>query len=307
MRAAQSAATPHNTSFPRRTMNSRTTTRTISRSRTVAFVLALLPLTGAAVVAWAALVLALAGSPAHAQDRPLLTPFSTAPAAQPPVPWRFSTLPRKERTQFDIVQQDGRKVLKVETDDAYGNLVHPVMVPLQADTTLAWRWRVDAFVAGADLHTRAGDDGAAKVCVSFDLPVERLSFGERAKLALARSTTGEDVPSETLCYVWDQKEPKGTSLASAFTQRIRMIVLESGAAAPGTWLPERRNLLADYRRVFGDEAGDTVPDVVAVAISADADNTHGHGLAFFSDFDLRLGAAAHNASAPAPARTPTAD
>ncbi len=286
-------------------MTSRTTTRTISaisRWRQAAFAL---PLAGAVVLAWAA-VLTLAAPAAHAQGRPLLTPFSTAPGAQPPVPWRFTTLPRKERTHFDIVPLDGRQVLKAETDDAYGNLVHPVMVPLQADTTLAWRWRVDAFVAGADLRTRAGDDGAAKVCVFFDLPVERLSFGERAKLALARSATGEDVPSETLCYVWDQKEAKGTALASAFTQRIRMIVLESGAAAPGTWLPERRNLLADYRRVFGDEAGDTVPDVVAVAVSADADNTHGHGLAFFSDFDLRMGAA-HNASAPAPARNPAAN
>ena len=52
-------------------------------------------------------------------------------------------------------------------------------------------------------------------------------------------------------------------------------------------MSERRNLLADYRRVFGDEAGDTTPDVVAVAISADADNTQGHGLAYFSDLDLR--------------------
>jgi hypothetical protein len=62
---------------------------------------------------------------------------------------------------------------------------------------------------------------------------------------------------------------------------------------------ERRNLLADYRRAFGEEAGTTMPDVVAVAISADADNTRGHGIAYFSDLDLRAGPAAQAAANPA--------
>lgn len=225
---------------------------------------------------------------AQAQDANRLVPFSRAQDGQPPAPWRFTTLPHKPPTRFDVTQQDGQRVLKVEADQSYGNLVHPTQVALGPTTSLAWRWRVDAFVQGADLRTRAGDDGAAKLCVFFDLPVERLPFGERARLALARSSTGEDIPSEALCYVWDNKEARDTLLVNAFTQRMRMIVLESGAAsAAGGWVTERRNLLADYRKAFGNEAGDTLPDVVAVAVSADADNTHGHGLAYFADLDLR--------------------
>jgi len=245
-------------------------------------------------------VLWMASAPAHAGDTAGLTPFSSARGAQAPEPWRFTSLPNKTPTRFEVVQQGGQRVLKVEADESYGNLVHATQAPLNASTTLAWRWRVDTFVQDADLRTRAGDDGAAKVCVFFDFPADRLSFGERTRLALARRTTGEDVPSEALCYVWDNKEAKGTALVNAFTKRMRMVVLESGpAAAPGTWMSERRNLLADYRRVFGDEAGDTLPDVVAVAISADADNTRGHGLAYFSDIDLRSIASTRSAAAPA--------
>jgi len=67
-----------------------------------------------------------------------------------------------------------------------------------------------------------------------------------------------------------------------------MDVLESGATdKAGGWLTERRNLLTDYKRAFGAEAGDTVPDVVGVAIQADADNTKAHGISYFSDVDLR--------------------
>jgi hypothetical protein len=235
----------------------------------------------------AAAALWMAVSSARAEDANL-TAFSTAPPGPAPAPWHFSTLPNKKPTTFEVLRQDGRTVLQVQADDSYGNLVHPVHVALDAGTALAWRWRVERFVEGADLRSRLRDDGAAKLCVFFDLPTGLLPFGERARLALARSATGEDVPSEALCYVWDEKEAQGASMANAFTQRIRMVVLESGpTAVPGTWLSEHRNLLADYQSAFGREAGGLQPDVVGVAISADADNTGGHGLAYFADLDLQ--------------------
>jgi hypothetical protein len=256
----------------------------------------------------AALALWLAAPAAHA-DELTVTPFSSARGAQAPQPWRFTSLPNKTPTRFEVVQEGAQKVLKVEADQSYGNLVHATRVPLNASTTLAWRWRVDTFVEDANLRTRAGDDGAAKLCVFFDFPAERLSFGERTRLALARRTTGEEVPSEALCYVWDKKEAKGTALVNAFTQRMRMVVLESGPAADrSAFVSERRSLLADYKRAFGDEAGDALPDVVAVAVSADADNTQGHGLAYFTDIDLRSFATTRSAGfGPPPARAGSAE
>ena len=240
-----------------------------------------------------------------ADDAPVLTPFSGAQGVQAPQPWRFTTLPNKAATRFEVVQEDGKRVLKVDSDQSYGNLVHAAHLPLNSNATLAWRWRVDEFVQDANLRTRAGDDGAAKVCVFFDFPTDKLPVSERTRLALARKATGEDVPSEAVCYVWDNKEAKGTALTNAFTKRVRMIVLESGPASkPGTWVAERRNLLADYRRAFGDEAGDTAPDIVAVAISADSDNTHGHGVAYFSDLDLH-GAPSTQEAASQPKDKPT--
>jgi hypothetical protein len=261
-----------------------------------------------ALPAVAAAALLCAAPHAGAQDKSLLTPFSGATGAQPAAPWHFTTLPNKSPTRFEVEQLDGQHVLKVEADNSYGNLVHPARVELDDKATLAWRWRVDTFVEGADLRTRAGDDGAAKICVFFDFPLDRLSVGERTRLALARRATGEAVPTETLCYVWDNKEAKGNEFENAFTKRIHMMVLESGAAAKaGSWTSERRNLLADYKRAFGEEAGDIRPDVTAVAVSADADNTHAHGLAYFSDLDLRGNPpppAAAAPAAPAPAERP---
>jgi hypothetical protein len=276
-----------------------------TRTRTTAFQ----PPWAALALPFVAALLCVAAPAAHADDAATVTPFSSARGTQAPDAWRFTSLPNKTPTRFEVVELGGQRVLKVEADQSYGNLVHATKVPLNKTTTLAWHWRVDEFVQDADLRTRAGDDGAAKVCVFFNFPTDRLSLGDRTRLALARRATGEDVPSETLCYVWDNKEPKGSTLVNAFTTRIRMVVLESGPSAghatgEGAWVSEHRNLLADYRRAFGDEAGDIMPDVVAVAISADADNTHGHGLAYFTDIDLR-GTAAPERSAGTPTERPT--
>ena len=163
----------------------------------------------------------------EAAEVPILTPFATAPGPQPPSPWHFTTLPNKAPTRFEVVELDGHRVLRVESDQSYGNLVHRVRVPLDSAASLAWRWRVDRLVQGADLRSRSGDDAAAKVCVFFDFPEDQLSLLERAGLAMARSVTGEDVPSEALCYVWDNRLPRGSLLPNAFTRRIRMLVLES--------------------------------------------------------------------------------
>lgn len=237
-----------------------------------------------ALVAGMVLVLS-AARPAHADDQQL-TAFSSAATGEPPAAWRFATLPKKQPTKFTITELGGARVLKVEADDSYGNLVHGLHLQIGERGTLSWRWRVDKLVGDADLKTRSGDDSPAKLCVFFAFDAAQLSFAERTRLAVAHSISGQDVPSETLCYVWDNKLPAGTDIVNAFTKRIRMVVLDSGSAKLGQWVTQRRTLAADYLRLFGDEAGGKVPEVVGVAISADADNTHGQALSYFGDVTL---------------------
>jgi len=237
-------------------------------------------------IAVAAALGSAATARAAGDDTAAITAFSSAPLGEPPAAWHFATLPRKTPTRFTVVDLDGKHVLKVEASDSYGNLVHGVHIQPTPRVWLAWRWRVDSLVADADINTRSGDDAAAKMCVSFNFDAANLPLGERTKLSIARSTTGEDVPTETLCYVWDNKLPRDTALVNAFTKRMRFIVIQSGAERIGQWIAERRDLIADYKRVFADESGGKVPEIISVSISADADNTHGHGLAYFEDISV---------------------
>jgi len=242
---------------------------------------------------WPGLVAAmLAGAvwgTAHAaDDAPVsaIAAFSAAPVGDAPAAWKFATLPNKSPTRFAVTDLSGSRVLKVEADSSYGNLVHALRTPSSDKTTVSWRWRVDKLVEEADLKVKSGEDSAAKLCLFFAFDSAKLPFGERTKLALAQSVSGQDVPTETLCYVWDNKLPVDTGLASPFTKRIRYIVLETGNARLGQWVTHKRNVGADYQRMFGDESGGKYPEITGVAVSADADNTRGRSLAYFGDVTL---------------------
>jgi len=88
-----------------------------------------------------------------------------------------------------------------------------------------------------------------------------------------------DVPLAALCYVWDGKAAAGTSVWSAFTDRVRVIVAESGGANLGKWVTIRRDVAADFRAAFGEEP----PDISGVVLATDTDNTGESATAFYGD------------------------
>lgn len=224
-----------------------------------------------------ALLLVASTGAAGAAD---LTPVA-GPSAEPPAPWHVVGLPvaGKPLTRFTVEESAGRRALRVEAESSYANLVHPLSPPVTDRKHLAWQWRVELLNQAADLHEKQGDDATLKVCVAFDLAADAVPLLERPALAVARSRSSEPVPNATICYVWDDKLPIGTTLDSAFTRRVRYVVVESGDTGARDWHEEKRDVAADFVRLFGKESA-AVPAIVDVLIGADADNTKGHSIGF---------------------------
>ncbi|MEP7303604.1 MAG: DUF3047 domain-containing protein [Caldimonas sp.] len=232
-----------------------------------------------------ALALLAAAVPALVAAEPLLEPFA-AKGSVPAPPWHVVGLPRQSKpfTQFSVVDIDGVRGLRIEAIESYGNLVHPLRFG-GSSAHLAWQWRIERPIETADLHSRGGDDTAVKVCVSFDLPIENISFGDRQVLRFARATSADPVPGATVCYVWDAHLAAGAMLDNAFTRRIRYVVVRGGTMPLHKWMSERRDLAADFNRLFGAEI-DHMPPIVAIAVGADSDNTHTHSLAYVASLVL---------------------
>jgi len=228
---------------------------------------------------------ALAAAVAAGAAEPLLQPFAGAGSA-PAAPWAVIGLPHQSKpfTRFSVVDLDGHRALRVEAESSYGNLVHPLHRAM-ASAHLSWQWRVDEMNPRADLHERQGDDTTLKVCVMWDLPIDRVPFLERQVLRAARSHSDIELPAATVCYVWDPVLPVGTHLDSPFTRRLRYLVLRSGQDPLHHWTAERRDVAADFLALFGDEAT-SLPPIAGVAVGADTDNTRSHSVAYAADVSL---------------------
>jgi hypothetical protein len=213
-----------------------------------------------------------------------IAPFSAGPPGSLDTPWREVTLSGIKPAVISLVAEEGATVLRVRAEAAAGSAA--LAIDSDPRSWLAWRWKVDRVVERADMTRKAGDDFAARVYVFFDLPVGELSFGDRVRIAVARVIYGRDVPTAAICYVWDNRHPVGTSMPNPYTDRVRMIVLESGPARVGSWTPERRDIERDYRLAFAPPAGKPVPRVSGIAASADTDQTGESVTAWFADFRL---------------------
>ncbi|MBI3715834.1 MAG: DUF3047 domain-containing protein [Betaproteobacteria bacterium] len=204
---------------------------------------------------------------------------SLKPGAAFPAQFHVITIPKTAHSRIALVDDQGKTVLKIDSDNSTGSLAMPFLLDPAATPRLTWRWKVSHALDQADTETKAGDDYAARVYVFFDVPLASLSFVERTKIRLARLVAGQDVPTAALCYVWDNRHRIGHAHMSPYTQRAYMIVLQSGAEYAGRWMTETRDVVADFRQAFGHAP----PRIIGVALGSDTDNTHEKVTTWFGD------------------------
>jgi hypothetical protein len=228
------------------------------------------------------LLLTLTGWSAQAAS---VATFSSETGSQPPKPWQAIGLPEryaKPITQFDLTELEGSRVLRVKADKSWGTLAHPITETVKPGSMLRWRWRLEQPLAKTDIHAKASEDSALKVCLSFDMPADNIPTGERVLFKLAQAFTKEKIPTATLCYIWGGKEAIGYEQASLFTARVRFIVLANEGTPLKAWQSKERDIYADFIKIFGQEAN-TVPALSAIIIGADADNTQGSSYGYVGD------------------------
>jgi len=171
--------------------------------------------------------------------------------------WQHKTF--QGETEYRIVDDGGQKVLQATSRAAASGLVYQTTYEPAVYPVLTWRWKVDRVIARGDSRTKAGDDYAARVYVVFPhwfFPKTR-----------------------TLNYIWANRLPVETVQPNAFTDNAMMIALQSGPGRVGQWVTERRDIVEDYRRAFGEEP----PAVGAIAVMTDTDNTGESATAWYGE------------------------
>ncbi|MDE0048245.1 MAG: DUF3047 domain-containing protein [Rhodospirillales bacterium] len=152
-------------------------------------------------------------------------------------------------THYRVVEIDGRRVLEADSASTASSLYLEREIDLTETPILAWSWRVDETLAVDDERIKDGDDYAARVYV------------------VASGEGWVDMP-RAVNYVWANRSEVGDAWPNPFTSKVMMVAVDSGTGEAGTWRTHRRDVRADFRRLFGME----VDELVGVAVMTDSDN-----------------------------------
>lgn len=168
----------------------------------------------------------------------------------------------KGHTSYQPVQEQGRTVIKASAKAAASGLFKKLRLDPKKYRYISWSWKVAGTVAGGDETTKAGDDYAARVYVIFP---GRFFWQTRA-----------------INYIWANRLPRGEFAPNTFSGKIMMLAVQSGTSRAGEWIQEKRDILADYRRLFGEE----LREIGAIAIMTDTDSTGTEATAWYGDITL---------------------
>ncbi|MDB5761451.1 MAG: hypothetical protein JWQ21_446 [Herminiimonas sp.] len=205
---------------------------------------------------------------AHADEA--IASFSAGTPGGLPSRWAPLIIHRnKKQTRYRLVTEHGRTILHARAVGASSGLMQRVSIDPIEQPWLNWQWRIGSLIATADNYQRDAEDSPARIILGFDGDKDALPFADQILFETARVITGHDFPYATLMYVWENKAPVGTVIASTRSGRIRMMVAASGPDGIGQWHEFTRNIAEDYEKAFGEKPG----RLIGVGVMTDTDNT----------------------------------
>lgn len=211
-------------------------------------------------IALLSLTVVLVGVAAWAADVVAVADWSKYPVGTKGIPpgWKGGNW-GNPRYDFDIVDVDGQRVLHLRSEGDSSTIAREIKgtVDLKQTPVLEWRWKVTKLPRGADARKSATDDEAGQVYVTWPRMPEALR-------------------SRIIGYIWDTSAPVGSIIKSEKTGTVRYVVVQSGPGKLGQWITERRHVVEDYRKIYGEEP----ENPGALSITIDSDDTSSSAEAF---------------------------
>ena len=185
--------------------------------------------------------------------------LSLAPdgAGPGPADWSLREFTGKARVRVERV--GSLYAVRLRSESASFTLYKDVTVDATQFPYLSWVWRVDQLPPNGDARQRDTDDQAAQLYVVFP------RFPELVR-------------SQIIGYIWDSGAPAGSSMNSPTDRKVKYVVVRSGGDRLGQWILESRNLLEDYKKLYGGDP----PKVGRIALLINSQRTKSTAVSWFA-------------------------
>jgi len=185
---------------------------------------------------------------------------------------KLHDLSTDEQRQFKyrVLEENGNRYLKYKgTRAKHINfpLANKEYVDIYETPILSWKARAWELPDNANEDTDNRNDVVMSVYVVFDL----------GRVALVKK-----VP-KSIRYTWSSTLEEGAEFSKLFGNQ-QIVVVESGEDKLGEWVTFERNIVEDYRRLFGD---DPPSKPLALLILSDGNSTGTNAEADYDDFILK--------------------
>ncbi len=160
---------------------------------------------------------------------------------------------------WQMVGDSNDRIVRLRSDSSSVYLEKKIAVDLRHTPYLEWEWKVTALPSGGHFAASRTDDQAGQLLITFPKSVL-----ERRKV---------------ITYLWDTTAAKGT-MADApgpFFLNIKAVVVESGSEELAEWIVEKRNVLEDFRALFGS----TPTAAIGLRIQLNSQHTRSEAEAFW--------------------------
>lgn len=197
-----------------------------------------------------------------------------------PSNWKPLTFKKIERhTTYSLVKDGESIILKAVSETSASGLIREIKIDPKQYPIVRWRWKVENILEKGDVRKKQGDDYPARVYITFEYDPSQLGLIEKAKFEAVRLVYGQYPPIFAINYIWESKSPIGTIVPNPYSDRVMMIVVQSGKTKLNQWIDEERNIYEDFKKAFGRE-----PFMISgVAIMTDTDNTGERAIAYYGD------------------------
>jgi hypothetical protein len=187
-----------------------------------------------------------------------------------------------KHTDYQLVVEEGNTVVHASTEDSASLLVTKFNVEPDERLKLDWCWKVSNIFEAGDARSKSGDDYPARIYIAFAFDAESATFMDKFKYNTANVFTEDILPGSALNYIWANKLPVGEIVNNSYSEKTKMIAVQSGKAELGQWVCNSRDIISDYKMAFGRPP----PPIIAIGIMSDSDNTGESAEAWYGDIGI---------------------
>jgi len=200
----------------------------------------------------------------------------------------FNSMQNWEPLNFEKIQRHSTyeikdSVLIAKSDDSASGIKFKKNYDINKYPILQFSWKINNVYEKGNALEKDGDDYPIRIYIMFKYDPEKASFWDAVKYDIARSIYGEYPPHSSLNYIWSSKVQKDKIITSPYTDKAKMVVIDSSTTYLNKYRTHTVNIVEDYIEAFGENP----PSNVSIAIMTDSDNTHESSLSYIDYIEVK--------------------